>query len=326
MKRFKFLILLASFSFSFAYSTNAFGWGAKGHQIVASVGASLAFQGSDFWQANQESLQQLSTVPDRLWKATHSADESPMHWFQADAYNQDIGPGALAHFPKSYETAIRDIGIDVITQNGTAPWRIRQLYQLTLNAVKNGDPQLAVTFAGVLSHYLGDLSQPLHVSKNYDGAQTGQTGIHHFFESENIQDQEAISQLVFIEAQKLLQNPAFVHDFDGDLYDASFNEIERALMSRDAILQTDAQLGRTGQGADALLEIAIHRLADGAATYAMFLSKIASDAGTQMNRIQVSVRDPQWIHPDISDSEQPGGAMPTLQSHSSSRSEDDCGL
>jgi hypothetical protein len=319
LKNLNFLICTAGIIFS----SHAFAWGAKGHEIVASVGAAIAFQGTDFWQANQQSLEQLSTVPDRIWKATNSTDEGPLHWFQADAYNQDIGPGALSHFPKSYEAAIKQMGFEVITRNGTAPWRIRQLYQLALNAVKDGDAQLTVTFAGAMAHYIGDLSQPLHVTENYDGARTGNTGIHHFFESENIQDQAAIKQIVFIEAQKLLQDPTFVQQFDGDLYDASFNEIERALLMRDPILQTDSQLGRTGQGANALLEIAIARLSDGAATYAMFLSKIAHDSGTRMDRIQVSILEPQWIRPDFSDSDRPNTTPIPL--HISGR-DDDCEL
>jgi hypothetical protein len=39
-----------------------------------------------------------------------------------------------------------------------------------------------LVLAGVLAHYVGDISQPLHVTENYDGKKTNQDGIHSFFE------------------------------------------------------------------------------------------------------------------------------------------------
>ncbi len=282
----------------------AFSWGSKGHEIVAGVGASLAAQGNEFWAQNQASMEQLSTVPDRVWKSTNYKQEGPNHWFQGDAYTSDVGAGTLSQFPRSYQTAVGQMGEQVIVKNGTAPWRIQQFYSLALEALKKGDADSAITYAGVMSHYVGDLSQPLHVSENYDGVQTGQKGIHKFFETDNIKDKEAIQQEVEAQAKVLINNQNFVNMINASLMELSFAEIERSLMHRDEVLQNDQQMGRSGQGADAQLQLAIARMADGAATYAIILSRLWQEAQGQVTASQVSVGDPSWVDMDFSDAAQ----------------------
>ncbi len=73
--------------FTVLVSVNAFSWGAKGHQIIAYVGGQSAEVGKTFWQSNLVSLRQLSTVPDRIWKApVTKTQEAPSHFFQVDYY------------------------------------------------------------------------------------------------------------------------------------------------------------------------------------------------------------------------------------------------
>ena len=40
----------------------------------------------------------------------------------------------------------------------------------------------------MISHFVGDLSQPLHTSKNYDGWETGQGGVHAYFETDVVNE------------------------------------------------------------------------------------------------------------------------------------------
>ena len=88
-------------------SCTALAWGAKGHQIVAYVGANLTSDGQVFWGANIESVRQLSTVPDRIWKmgGTKPA-EGPTHWFHADAYYSENEYNQIILFPNVYADAI----------------------------------------------------------------------------------------------------------------------------------------------------------------------------------------------------------------------------
>ena len=303
--------------------TQAFAWGAKGHQIVAYVGSQLTnAQSAPFWSSNSEGLRQLSTVPDRLWKraATYKG-EAPTHWFQADAYVA-VG-GDLGSFPKTYGSAVSQYSEATILKNGTALWRISQFYDDAVNALRSGDVKSAVEFAGLMTHYVGDLSQPLHVSENYDGVQSGQKGIHAWFETKNIEDEMAIRDVVTQRAQALLADSNFVNQFTGDMMDIAEKEAMRALAYRDAILQNDLQYGRTSAKASRIqLELAEDRMADGAASLAIILSKISADAGQVIRATPAPIQDPSWIAPDYSS----GNRLMTPLFESASDREDDCDL
>ena len=91
----------------------------------------------------------------------------------------------------------------VFDKTGTAPWRIEQLANALeeqwtlLKKLQDGKSDTksqqaafdeALKFAGILSHFVGDMAQPLHSSKNYDGWDTGQGGVHWYFESEIVNE------------------------------------------------------------------------------------------------------------------------------------------
>lgn len=79
---------------------------------------------------------------------------------------------------------------------GTLPWRAQQLASLHAWSLENypdgscdelrplapHPTQIALAYAGVLSHETGDASQPFHVTTDYDGVGTGQKGLHSYFE------------------------------------------------------------------------------------------------------------------------------------------------
>lgn len=187
--------------------------------------------------------------------------------------------------------------------NGTAPWRIKQLYDLAVKAFKKKDYATGLQMAGTMSHYIGDLSQPLHVSKNYDGQnETGNPGIHKFFESTNIEaaDKTKLISDVKALAKKLLANPKFVAQFDGTLMDIAFEEINRSTESKDIINENDLKLGRGSKGASAQLILAKNRLADGVATLTLVLEKLSEDASLFNNSATVNVSVPAWVAPEAS--------------------------
>ncbi len=49
---------------------------------------------------------------------------------------------------------------------------------------KNAVVDRILLLSGVLSHYVGDLSNPHHTSKDYDGWESGQGGLHGYFETD----------------------------------------------------------------------------------------------------------------------------------------------
>jgi hypothetical protein len=295
-------------------SNQAHGWGALGHQIVAHVGAAGA---GGFWDANNAGMVKLTTAPDAVYKRLPTANtEKPTHFFQPDSYFED--PSQFSLIPQVYNAAVAKWGASFVNKNGTAPWRARQFYDLAVQALRNGDYKTGLEYAGIMSHYIGDMSQPLHDTSNYDGVDTGQKGIHAFFETTNIKiaDVDETTAAVVQVAKALLADPKFRNDFKGNLNNVAFNEVNRAYAYKDTLLAIDKKQGRSGAGAKNLLKLAIARMGDGAATLAMVLEHIWVDAGNPTGGETVDVEVPTW--------EKPNYGSQSMLASSESVEDDDC--
>jgi hypothetical protein len=285
-----------------ATTSTVFAWGAAGHQLIAYVGGQTTINGQEFWQSNIEPLRQLSIVPDRLWKDPATKNlEASNHWFQADHYFTSDQYVNIPLFPPSYDQAVLQYTEPVVITNGTAPWRIRQLYQMAVNAFRIKNYALALQYIGTMSHYIGDLSQPLHVTENYDGQDTHNDGIHTFFENENIGDEIPLRPKIELRTQKLLKDPQFLSQFNGTLMDVLLHEVQRSIAFKDVILATDTKYGRTIRGEDLQFEIAMDRIADGAATFSLILNRLWIEAGVDLKVSPMTIKDPKWIKNDFSD-------------------------
>lgn len=281
-------------------SSSAFGWGAIGHQIVAYVGANSATQGQAFWQSNLDPIRKLTTVPDRVWKTSSTySGEAPTHWFQADSYYAPADYDQIIQFPSTYAAAVNKYSEALVLENGTAPWRIRQFYQMAVQYFKNGDMKSALAFVGVMSHYIGDLSQPLHTSENYDGQLSHNNGIHTYFETTILNNEINIRRDVQNRVNKLLNDTKFLAQFRGRLMDTILLEVERSIADKHLVLKNDTQYGRTKNGAAIQLELAKNRLADGAATLALILNQLWKDAGLTIQASPMTLQDPKWIAPNF---------------------------
>ena len=273
----------------------AHGWGSVGHRIVARVGSQYA---GGFWTANSMNMVKLTTAPDEVWKSLPTANlEKPTHFFQPDGYFDS--PSQFYLIPQDFDQAVAKFGQASVQTNGTAVWRAPQFYALALEALKRQDYKTALEFAGIMSHYIGDMSQPLHDSKDYDGQSTGKKGIHAYFETKNIASRDltqtttAVAQV----AKALLNDPKFRNDFKGTLEQVVFNEVGRAFPFKDPLLKIDTSEGRTGQGAEDLFALAVKRMGDGAATLTLVLDHLWADAGNPSSGATVDVDIPQWVQP-----------------------------
>lgn len=279
----------------------SFGWGFLGHSIVASVGSEITDSKNPFWSNNKNGMAELSVIPDRRWKSGPSANiEKPTHWFEPDGYF--TSPNQFNQIPQSYEDAIKNFGEKHVTKYGTAVWRIQQFAALATDAVNAGRFEEALQLAGVMSHYIGDDAQPLHVTINYDGQLTGQKGIHKYFETDLLeqQDRDELRAQVLKRAQELLKTPEFRAMMNQSVIEIAFDQVNRSYAEKDAVLMLDQKHGRGAKGQDQLLEIAINRMADGAATLAVVLNKIWSEAGSPRSGATLQVKAPAWVKPDYS--------------------------
>lgn len=291
---------LVVFSFLSLPFQQAHAWGSKGHQALAEVGAKLAIKGTAFWNANISNMGTMANVPDNKWKSgSSSSKEKPLHYFEIDAYFSD--PVEFELFPKLYSEAVQKYSAPTLLLNGLAPWRARQLFDLAVKAFQSGDYVKGVQMAGTMSHYIGDLSQPLHVTRNYDGKDTGNSGIHAFFETNNLNSMNTAALKAEIEtrAKILLADPTFRARFQGEPLDEVFWEINRTYTYKDSVIQTDLHGGRQGDGAATQLETAKECLANGAATLALILSELWELSGNPNYAQRVKVKAPTWVAPQF---------------------------
>lgn len=276
----------------------AFAWGHRGHELVATIGAELTTDGHDFWDANRENMGLFTNVPDNTWKTGKSRNaERPTHWFEPDLYFDSANDFYL--FPRNYSDAVAKFTRSSLEKSGTATWRVKQFYGLALDALKKGKFETALQMAGAMSHYVGDLSQPLHVTKNYDGQETGDKGIHKFFETTNINrfDNQKLIDDIRTAAKALLSDPLYTNQLKTDVVENEFLEVDRAYDVKEAVIQTDIYLKRGSQGAQAQIKIATMRLADGAVTLSHLLSLMWKEAGNPSSAGRVSVDKPEWVAP-----------------------------
>jgi hypothetical protein len=278
-------------------SQSAFGWGHLGHQTVAQIGAGLTTSGNAFWSANSQNMGVLTNVPDMVWKSLPTASqEKPTHFFQPDSFISD--PSQFDTFPRLWEDAVAKFTEAALNVDGTATWRAKQLYDLAVKAFRHGDFVAGLQYAGTMSHYIGDLSQPLHVAKNYDGQETGDPGIHAYFETKNIQAAGAgvIDSPVTRAAQTLLSDSS-----SGEVIETVFKEVDRSYSFKNELINLDLKEGRSGRGAADMLTLAENRMGDGAATLSLILSKMWVDAGSPSASSMVTINSrPDWVAPDYS--------------------------
>jgi len=146
-------------------------WGVLGHQLVAVSSLADLPPGLAAWFAGREDiLRDHASDPDQ-WKDTDPL-ERPRHYLECEPYG---GPDRV---PMDEDAARARLGPDDFQDAGQAPWTILDRVQALAGSFASGDPDQAALDASILSHYVGDLSVPLHTTVNRHGKPTGQHGIH----------------------------------------------------------------------------------------------------------------------------------------------------
>lgn len=159
-----------------SFAAKAFAWGHDGHELIT--------EGA------------VTHLPPPLYAYFHgnvarvaaSAGVEPpgSHYIDIDYYPEFFA----GTFPHDKSVLIALYGSSVVNANGVAPWTAGD-YVVTLTsamaAARTSRDWLALlNTAGPLAHYAEDLHNPLHLTENYNGQLTGNTGIHSRYESQMI--------------------------------------------------------------------------------------------------------------------------------------------
>jgi hypothetical protein len=152
-------------------------WGSVGHHYIAQNYSKHLPAYIDGLKTYDSTVDTHVTDPDTRKSSTPG--EAEKHYIDIDWY-----PEFLAGTLPRNRTALEALySPAIVIDEGVLPWAIvASTTTLTTQFQALNWSAAALTIAD-LCHYVGDANQPLHCTKNYDGALTGNNGIHSRYES-----------------------------------------------------------------------------------------------------------------------------------------------
>lgn len=212
------ILLLLLFTLVFIY-----GWGASGHKIINrrstfSLPPSMSFLN---WT---DSLAAHSSDAD--YRRSVDPNEAPRHFIDIDNYPEFIATGRI---PQNLDSLIALHGSSFVYDNGILPFSIMATTDSIKKYFQLHNFQKAMLHAADLGHYVGDGHNPLHITRNYNGQYTNQTGVHSRYETQLINRDSANIIYTF-------ENAAYVSDINRFVFDFLYNNYRYV----DSVLKCDS--------------------------------------------------------------------------------------
>jgi S1/P1 Nuclease len=264
----------------------SFGWGSDGHRMINHLAAStLPSDVPAFLRSTPaiDEIEYLGPEPDR-WR---SRAEPELGNAQAPEHFIDFEPAdALGPLPRNR----LDFEASVFAHNqrpekiGLQPWETLEVWQRLKAALReyrrlaspasenapdrekdlHSVEQAAIFYAGWLGHYVGDGSQPLHTTINYDGwtlkdnpnGYTTAHGIHSRFESQFVS-----ANIKSDAVEKKMTEPKAI---SGDVFDSYVAYLRHTASQIDAVYTFDKAGGFDKAGTAESRAFTEERLAAGA--------------------------------------------------------------
>ncbi len=156
----------------------AFSWGFYGHRKINYCAVFLLPpQMMVFYKKHIDFLAEHAVDPDKRRYAV--AEEGPRHYIDLDYF----GTYPFDSLPRSWKEATEKYSADTLEKHGVLPWWLLVMQARLTNAFSEKNTAAILKLSAEIGHYLADAHVPLHTSSNHDGQQTGQRGIHGFWES-----------------------------------------------------------------------------------------------------------------------------------------------
>ena len=209
-------ILLFSFFF--------LGWGHLGHHIISYNTILSALPEMSFFEYWADSL--AAHASDADIRKSFDPNEGPKHYIDIDNYPEFLSTGTI---PQSFDSVVAIHGYSFVIDQGILPWAILWVADSLQTAFENNDWNQAMLLASDLGHYIADAHMPLHITKNYNGQITNQTGVHSRYESNLIED-----------FQNQIQYDGDSLQYINNLPDYIFNMLYENYQYVDSVLYADA--------------------------------------------------------------------------------------
>ncbi len=130
-----------------------------------------------YYKANIDFITEHAVSADK--RRYVDTNEAPRHYLDADHY----GKKPFSHIPQNWDDAVHKYSADTLDKYGTVPWAIQYNYYRLVKAFKAHNDTAILKASADLGHYVADAHVPLHLTMNYNGQLTNQTGIHALWES-----------------------------------------------------------------------------------------------------------------------------------------------
>jgi len=169
---------LLSFPVLIAISLILISWGGTGHfNITQKAALSFNAEMQPFTDWLPYLAQHSSDADDRK---SWDPNEGIKHYIDIDNYPEFVRDGFIT---QSLSELIAQHSQSMVFDNGTLPWTTIHTYDSLVKYLRLENWEKAKYFAADLSHYVADGHMPLHITRNYNGQYTGNTGIHSRYES-----------------------------------------------------------------------------------------------------------------------------------------------
>jgi hypothetical protein len=152
-------------------------WGPTGHDIVITWAIqTLPSEMRGFFEAHRQFLTEHANDPD-VWM-NKDRYERKRHYIYMDKY----GTFPFLDLPHSFQQATEQYGSGRVNRDGVLPWQVGEYSLRLTEAFKSRNWDQVKLEAAILAHYVADAHDPLHVTRNFDGQLTRQTGLADRFE------------------------------------------------------------------------------------------------------------------------------------------------
>lgn len=156
----------------------AYSWGFWAHRRINRVAVfALPAEMYNFYRRHINYLTEHAVDPDR--RRFGDPAEAPRHYIDIDHY----GVYPFENVPRNWDSAVAKLSEDTLLEYGIVPWRVEEMYFKLRYAFEERNEPLILRYSADIGHYIADAHVPLHTTVNYNGKQTGQAGIHAFWES-----------------------------------------------------------------------------------------------------------------------------------------------
>lgn len=168
----KVILVILAISFLFV------GWGKVGHSIINYNTILTALPEMSFFSTWAQQLADHGSDADNRKSA--DPNEAPKHYIDIDNYSEFVQNGFIS---QDFDSVVASHGYSFVIDQGILPWAILSAADSLRKAFEKNDMSSAVLIAADLGHYIGDSHMPLHITKNYNGQYTNQSGVHSRYES-----------------------------------------------------------------------------------------------------------------------------------------------